>query len=72
MNLIWDDQEKAIRGCFVNLLITFSILFLIVYGILFDASVVERIKTLETLIVGFFTASFGIWSIKKAIEKKSE
>jgi len=72
MNLLWDDQEKAIRGCFVNLVITFSILSLLVYGILFDARVVERLKTLETLIVGFFTASFGIWTIKKITEKKNE
>jgi hypothetical protein len=72
MNLLWDDQEKSIRGCFVNLLITVSILSLLVYGILFDVHVVERLKTLETLIVGFFTVSFGIWSIRKVIEKKNE
>jgi len=72
MNILWDDQEKSIRGCFVNLLITVSILSLLVYGILFDPHVVERLKTLETLIVGFFTVSFGIWSVRKAIEKKNE
>ena len=72
MNLIWDNEEKSVRGCFVNLLITVSILSLLVYGILFDVSVVGRLKTLETLIVGFFTASFGIWTVKKVIEKKNE
>ena len=72
MNILWDDQEKSIRGCFVNLAITISILFLIVYGVLFDLHIVERLKTLETLIVGFFTASFGIWTVKKIVEKKNE
>lgn len=72
MNLVWDNEDKTIRGCFVNLLITLTILSMIFYGVVFNAEVVARLKTLETLIVGFFTASFGIWSVKKIMEKRSE
>ena len=72
MNFIWDSQEKSVRGCFVNLLITLTILTLLTYGILFDIHVVENLKTLETLIIGFFTASFGIWTVKKVIDSKTQ
>jgi len=70
MNLIWDREQQTIRGCFVNLLITLSILSLLIYGILFDTRVVERLKTLETLIIGFFGASFGIWATKSVMEDR--
>lgn len=70
-NIFWDPTEKSIRGSFVNLLITVSILLLVIYGVLFDPNIVDRLKTLETLIVGFFATSMGIWTTKKILENKN-
>ena len=70
MNMIWDSENQSIRGSFVNLVITFSILGCIVYGLIFSNEVINRIKTVETLLIGFFTASFGIWSARQILESK--
>lgn len=62
--MIWDKESKTIRGSFVNLIITVSILILITYGALFSKDVCDRLISMTSLIIGFFTASFGIWDAK--------
>ncbi len=61
---IFNRREKTVRGSFVNLSITFTILLLVVIGC-FNDVVAERLDKMSTLIIGFFTASLGIWSYKK-------
>jgi hypothetical protein len=68
-NLYWDAENKTIRGSFVNLVITVSILFTIIYAIFFGSKeMVRDLKELQSLIVWFFGISFGVWSGKQVIE----
>jgi hypothetical protein len=66
------SNDGTIRGSFVNLIITCSILGVLMYGLLFSQEIVMRIKMLDTFIVGFFTASFGIWAAKNVLESKKD
>ena len=66
------DDDGSVRGSFVNLIITICVLGLFVYGILFSPEVVGRLKILGTELVGFFTASFGIWAAKATLESKKD
>lgn len=59
-NFIWNYQEKSIRGSFVNLVITMTILLLVVIAA-FSETVKNNLKDLTALIIGFFTVSFGVW-----------
>jgi hypothetical protein len=70
-NFIFNFMEKKIRGSFVNLFITLTITILIAFGA-FITSVALNLKTMESLIIGFFGISFGVWAGKKAFEKKKE
>lgn len=68
-SILWDHKNKSIRGSFVNLILTFSILFLIIAAA-FDDAVKNRVVELTSLILGFFASSLGIWSYKKIAEGK--
>lgn len=63
-NLIWNAEEKSVRGSFVNLMITTAILGLIIVGA-FVPTVAANLEKLAILITGFFTMSMGIWAVKK-------
>lgn len=63
-NLIWNAEEKSVRGSFVNLTITTAILGLIIVGA-FVPTVAANLEKLAILITGFFTMSMGIWAVKK-------
>jgi len=66
-NFIWNYQDKTIRGWFVNLVITMTILTLVVIGA-FNEEVKTNLKDLSSLIIGFFTVSFGVWKLGNVIE----
>ncbi len=66
-NFIWNYQDKTIRGWFVNLVITMTILTLVVIGA-FNDDVKTNLKDLSSLIIGFFTVSFGVWKLGNVIE----
>ena len=66
-NFIWNYQDKTIRGWFVNLVITMTILMLVVIGA-FNETVKTNLKDLSSLIIGFFMVSFGVWKIGNVIE----
>lgn len=66
-NFIWNYQDKTIRGWFVNLVITMTILTLVVIGA-FNETVKTNLKDLSSLIIGFFTVSFGVWKLGNVIE----
>jgi TctA family transporter len=68
-HLIWDEENHSIRGSFVNLVLTLSILGMIVAGCTSDAAA-ARVEKLSTLIMGFFATSIGIWTYKKISEGK--
>lgn len=68
-SLIWDKENQSIRGSFVNLILTMSILGMIIAGCTSDA-VMLRVEKLSTLILGFFATSLGVWSYKKIQEGK--
>jgi len=66
-NLIWNAEEKSVRGSFVNLTITTVILLLIAVGA-FIPTVAQNLEKLALLITGFFSMSMGIWAVKKIKE----
>ena len=66
-NFIWNYQDKTIRGWVVNLVITMTILMLVVIGA-FNETVKTNLKDLSSLIIGFFTVSFGVWKLGNVIE----
>jgi TRAP-type mannitol/chloroaromatic compound transport system permease large subunit len=68
-SLIWDVENQSIRGSFVNLILTLTILGMIVAGITSDAAA-ARVEKLSTLILGFFATSIGVWTYKKIAEGK--
>jgi hypothetical protein len=68
-NLLWNAKEKTIRGSFVNLFLTFSLLILIFAAIILaNEKVINSIKELQSLIIWFYGISFGLWSGKNVIE----
>lgn len=67
--MIWNKEEQSVRGSFVNLLITMTILALIVVGA-FVPSVALNLEKLAILITGFFSMSMGIWAYRKVQEAK--
>ena len=67
---IIDKNEKTVRGSFVNMTITISILSCTVYGLLFSDVVAARLEKLTTFIIGFFTSSYGLWSLKKHMDDR--
>jgi cytosine/uracil/thiamine/allantoin permease len=68
-NLFWDAEVKTIRGSFINMVITFSLAFTIIYAIFFGSEkMIQNLKELQSLIVWFFGLSFSIWSGKQVLE----
>lgn len=68
-NILWNAKEKTIRGSFVNLFLTFSLLILIFAAIILaNEKVINSIKELQSLIIWFYGISFGLWSGKNVIE----
>ncbi len=70
INIAWDTNTQSIRGSFVNLIITIVILGLFVAGALND-DIAARLDKLSGAMVGFFTASMGIWAFKKVQDDKT-
>lgn len=60
-----------IRGRYINMLITFIILLLIVIGTV-SSTVASNLEKLSTLIIGFFTVSYGVWQTKSYFEGKDK
>jgi hypothetical protein len=68
-NIFWNAKDKSIRGSFVNLFLTFSLLALIFIAIIVaNKEVINGIKELQSLIIWFYGISFGLWSGKNVIE----
>lgn len=68
-NIFWSEEDKSIRGSFVNLSLTFVLSTMIIVAIfLCSKDVINNIKELQGLIIWFYGISFGLWSGKKAIE----
>jgi hypothetical protein len=66
-NMWYSDEEKTIRGSFINLSITILYMGLIITGS-FISSVAENLRQMETLLIGIFVSSFGLWAGKKSVE----
>lgn len=67
-NLFWSDEEKTIRGSFVNLTLTFIITVFIIWG-MFDSSISLALKENQSLITWFFGLSWSIYSVKTVADK---
>lgn len=63
----YNEEEKSIRGSFINLIITFIYMALIVIGAFVDW-VATNLREMETLLIGIFVSSFGLWAGKKSVE----
>lgn len=60
-----------LRGRYINMLITFIILLLIIIGTI-SSAVASNLEKLSTLIIGFFTVSYGVWQTKSYFEGKDK
>lgn len=67
MKLAILGEDGTFKGGFINALITFIYLGLIVTGI-FYVPVSDQIVKLQSFMMWFFAISFGMWSAKKTIE----
>ena len=65
--ILWDDDQKSIRGSFVNALITLLYIVLIILGVIFN-KVATNLAQMSAFLIGFFAVSFGVWAGKKVIE----
>lgn len=65
---LWYDTEgSTIRGSFIQLSITVIYLGLIITGS-FVSWVATNLQSLESLLIGFFLVSFGVYTGKKTVE----
>jgi len=62
--IIVDEEQKTIRGSFINFIFTVMVAILIGIGA-FRNGVAENLMKMETLIIGVYAASFGIYSLKQ-------
>lgn len=62
--IIVDEEVKTIRGSFINFMFTVMVAILIGIGA-FRSGVAENLMKMETLIIGVYAASFGIYSLKQ-------
>jgi len=69
MKTVVFNPDSSMRGSFINMVISLGILICIVYGA-FSTRVAENLQKMETLIIGFYAISFGVWSGKKYLEKR--
>lgn len=67
-NLVF-NADASMRGSFIQTLVTLGILICIIYGA-FSDRVAVNLNKMETLIIGFYTICFGVWSGKKLLEQK--
>ena len=65
------NEDGTISGAFINTLLTFVYLVILVAAI-FVPFVADAVKKLESFMTWFFVASFGIWNISKAITTLNE
>lgn len=62
--LVHDEVSCSIRGSFINFCFTVMVAILIGVGA-FREAVASNLMKMETLIIGTFAASFGIYSLKQ-------
>ena len=65
-NMVLND-DGTFKGAFINTVITFTYLFLIIAGI-FVKEIREALLTMQSFMMWFFMTSFGIWTSKKVVE----
>jgi hypothetical protein len=63
-SIIVDEDAKTIRGSFINFVFTVLVAILIGIGA-FRGPVADNLMKMETLIIGVYAASFGIYSLKQ-------
>ena len=61
------NTDGSIRGSFINTLITFVYLVLIVAGV-FNEPIRTGVQAQQTFMTWFFATSFGLWIGKKTVE----
>ena len=65
---VWySEEEKTVRGSFIQIIITCLYLSLIIIGSLVSW-VGDNLRNLESLLLGFYLVSFGVYSGKKTVE----
>jgi hypothetical protein len=60
------NEDGTISGAFINALLTFVYLVILIAAI-FVPFVADAVKKMESFMTWFFVASFGIWNIGKTI-----
>lgn len=70
-HIVWDEDDKTLRGSFVNMSITFIYILIIIAGLIWSV-VADNVQKMETFLIGFFAVSFSIWAGKKVIENMQD
>ena len=63
------NSDSSMRGSFINTAVTIGILTCIIYGA-FSEKVANNLKSMETLIIGFYAICFGVWRGGKYLDKR--
>jgi hypothetical protein len=69
--IIFNYKNLTIRGSFVNLFFTITVVNLIIIGAFYSV-VADNLTKLATLIIGTYGPSLAIWSGKKYLEEKKK
>lgn len=67
--IIINQGDKTIRGSFINVLFTASLIGLIIAGA-FYKPIADNLHSMETLIIGVYAVSFGVYQIRKVAESR--
>lgn len=69
--VVFNYKNLTIRGSFVNLFFTVTIVNLIIIGAFYSV-VADNLTKLATLIIGTYGPSLAIWSGKKYLEERKK
>jgi hypothetical protein len=66
-NIFWNSKKNTLRGSGVNLILTFTILILIVFGA-FMERVADNLVKIYPMVNMYYVTSIGVWTYKKVKE----
>lgn len=69
-NFAYDYKDRTLRGSFINQVLIFTFVGLILIGVLFSDAIVARLVKLTELISLLFFISFGGWKTAQYFSKR--
>ena len=68
--VVFNYKTLTIRGSFVNLLFTMTLIFLLFFGA-FNEKIAQNLDKMAELIIAIYAISYGVWQGKKYFEDKN-